>query len=62
MSVTFVNSFCMDFNVELFLSNLSVMLVSGKPGKLFKMMSVLVFVSSYVFRFWDRCINVRGCI
>ena len=25
MSVTFVNSFCMDFNVEPFLSNLSVM-------------------------------------
>ena len=29
MSVTFVNSFCMDFNVELFLSNLSVMPVSS---------------------------------
>ena len=50
MCGTFVNSFCMDFNLELFLSSLSVHVMPAcvKPGKFFTMTSVLVFVNMFL--------------
>ena len=50
MSVTFGEFIYMDFNVELFISNLSVANACVKPGKLYTMMLVLCVLLVCIFR------------